>query len=61
MRQRALRQHSRLAQAVIAGDASRAAREAATHFSLTKDMLADMRARLRHRYGGAADVRGTAR
>ncbi len=52
MRQRALRQHPALAEAVIAGDPARAARLAASHFSLTQDMLTELRARLHLRSGG---------
>jgi GntR family transcriptional repressor for pyruvate dehydrogenase complex len=51
MRQRALRQHPTLANAVIAGNASRAAVQAATHFSLTEGALAEVRARLHLRTG----------
>ena len=50
MRRRALRQHPRLAEAVIAGQPDRAADLAASHFSLTESVLADLRARL-----GSAD------
>jgi DNA-binding FadR family transcriptional regulator len=51
MRQRALRQHPTLASAVIAGNASRAAIQAASHFSLTEGALAEVRARLYMRTG----------
>ena len=51
MRQRALRQHPTLANAVIAGNAARAAVQAATHFSLTEGALAEVRARLYLRTG----------
>lgn len=57
MRRRALRQHPALAEAVIAGDPARAARLAASHFSLTDDMLGELRARLHLRSGGETDVR----
>jgi len=57
MRQRALRQHPTLAGAVIAGDSARAARLAASHFSLTDDTLAELRARLHLRSGGETDAR----
>jgi GntR family transcriptional regulator, transcriptional repressor for pyruvate dehydrogenase complex len=46
MRRRALQQHPRLAEAVIAGQPDRAADLAASHFSLTESMLAELRARL---------------
>jgi len=51
MRQRALRQHPVLANAVIAGNPSRAARHAASHFLLTEGALAEVRARLHLRTG----------
>src|SRR6185437_3810479 len=51
MRQRALRQHPVLADAVIAGNPARAARHAASHFLLTEDALAEVRARLHLRTG----------
>jgi DNA-binding FadR family transcriptional regulator len=51
MRQRALRQHPTLAGAVVAGNAARAARLAASHFSLTEGALAEVRARLYLRTG----------
>jgi GntR family transcriptional repressor for pyruvate dehydrogenase complex len=51
MRQRALRQHPTLADAVIAGNAARAALHAANHFSLTEGALAEVRARLHLRTG----------
>jgi DNA-binding FadR family transcriptional regulator len=57
MRRRALRQHPTLAEAVIAGDADRAARLAESHFSLTDAMLAELRARLHLRTGGKNDAR----
>jgi GntR family transcriptional regulator, transcriptional repressor for pyruvate dehydrogenase complex len=57
LRQRALRQHPALAEAVIAGNPSRAARLAASHFSLTEDMLTELHARLHLRAGGETDAR----
>lgn len=57
MRRRALRQHPTLAEAVIAGDPDRAARLADSHFSLTDDTLAELRARLHLRTGGDNDAR----
>jgi GntR family transcriptional regulator, transcriptional repressor for pyruvate dehydrogenase complex len=57
MRRRALRQHPRLAEAVIAGEPDRAARLADSHFSLTDDMLTELRARLHMRTGGENDAR----
>ena len=51
MRQRALRQHPALADAVIAGNPSRAANQATSHFSLTEGALAEVRARLTLRTG----------
>ena len=49
VRQRALHQHPELAAAVIAGDATRAARLAGAHFGLTEDMLTELHARIRVR------------
>jgi DNA-binding FadR family transcriptional regulator len=57
MRHRALRQHPTLAEAVIAGDPARAARLAASHFSLTEDMLTELHVRLHLRAGGETDAR----
>ncbi len=57
MRRRALRQHPTLAEAVIAGEPDRAARLADSHFSLTDDTLAELRARLHLRSGGDTDAR----
>ena len=57
MRRRALRQHPTLARAVIEGDPDRAARLAASHFKLTDDTLAELRARLHLRSGGETDAR----
>jgi GntR family transcriptional regulator, transcriptional repressor for pyruvate dehydrogenase complex len=51
MRQRALRQHPALANAVIAGNPSRAANHATSHFSLTEGALVEVRARLTLRTG----------
>ncbi len=52
VRQLAIKQHPTLADAVIAGDADRAAALAAEHFSLTEDMLRELHARIRVRTGG---------
>ncbi len=52
VRQLAIEQHPSLADAVIAGDADRAAAMAAEHFSLTEDMLRELHARIRVRTGG---------
>jgi GntR family transcriptional repressor for pyruvate dehydrogenase complex len=52
VRQRAIRQHPTLAEAVIAGDADRAAALADEHFSLTEEMLTELYARIRIRSGG---------
>jgi DNA-binding FadR family transcriptional regulator len=57
MRRRALRQHPTLAEAVIAGEPDRAARLANSHFSLTDETLAELRARLHLRSGGDTDAR----
>jgi GntR family transcriptional regulator, transcriptional repressor for pyruvate dehydrogenase complex len=57
VRHRALRQHPTLADAVIAGQPGRAASLAATHFSLTEDMLRELHARIRLRSGGESDAR----
>ena len=57
MRHRALRQHPTLAEAVIAGDPARAARLAASHFSLTEDMLTELHARLHLRSEEDTDAR----
>ena len=51
MRQRALRQHPALADAVIEGNPSQAANRATSHFSLTEGALAEVRARLTLRTG----------
>jgi DNA-binding FadR family transcriptional regulator len=51
MRQRALRQHPVLAEAVIAGNPAQAAKHATSHFSLTEGALAEVRARLTLRTG----------
>jgi DNA-binding FadR family transcriptional regulator len=56
VRHRALRQHPTLADAVIAGDPARAAELAASHFSLTEDMLTELHARIRLRAGGEPDA-----
>jgi DNA-binding FadR family transcriptional regulator len=51
VRRRAERQHPRLAEAVIAGEPGPAADLAASHFSLTEDMLRELHARIRIRHG----------
>jgi DNA-binding FadR family transcriptional regulator len=56
VRHRALRQHPTLADAVIAGDPARAAELAASHFSLTEDMLTELHARIHLRAGGEPDA-----
>jgi GntR family transcriptional regulator, transcriptional repressor for pyruvate dehydrogenase complex len=56
-RRRAVHQHPELAQAVIAGDAQRAATVAAQHFSLTEDMLRELHARIRLRAEGDPHAR----
>jgi len=57
VRHRALRQHPGLAEAVIAGDPGLASSLAATHFSLTEDMLRELHARIKLRSGGESDAR----
>ena len=52
-RNRALRQHPILAEAVIAASPDRAAQLAAEHFSLTEKMLRELHARIRLRSGHA--------
>ncbi len=54
VRNRALRQHPALAEAVIAASPDRAARHAAEHFSLTEKLLTELHARIRLRSGNAA-------
>jgi len=56
VRQRAMAQHPQLAEAVIAGNADRAAELAAEHFSLTEAMLTELHARIRVRSGGNPDA-----
>jgi GntR family transcriptional regulator, transcriptional repressor for pyruvate dehydrogenase complex len=56
VRQRALHQHPELAEAVIAGDPVRAASLAASHFSLTEDLLRELYARIRVRSGRKDDA-----
>ena len=56
VRQRAVRQHPTLAEAVIVGDAERAAALADEHFSLTEEMLTELHARIRIRSGGNDDA-----
>jgi GntR family transcriptional regulator, transcriptional repressor for pyruvate dehydrogenase complex len=58
VRRRAVRQHPELAQAVIDGDAGRAADLAEEHFSLTEAMLTELHARIRVRSGGSAHADG---
>jgi GntR family transcriptional regulator, transcriptional repressor for pyruvate dehydrogenase complex len=58
VRDRAIRQHPTMAEAVIARDADRAAELAAEHFSLTEDMLTELHARIHIRSGGTADAGG---
>lgn len=58
VRQRAVRQHPTLADAVIAGNPDRAAELAAEHFALTEDILRELHARIRIRSGGKADADG---
>jgi len=57
VRRRALHQHPLLAEAVIAGDSAQAAHLAATHFSLTEEMLGELHARIRLRSEGDRDGR----
>jgi GntR family transcriptional repressor for pyruvate dehydrogenase complex len=57
VRGRALHQHPRLADAVIAGDADLAGRLAAEHFSLTEDMLSELHARIKSRSEGEPNAR----
>lgn len=57
VRHRALRQHPRLADAVIAGNPVLAADRAASHFSLTEDMLTQLHARISLRSAGESDAR----
>ena len=56
VRDRAVRQHPMLAEAVIARDPDLAAELAAEHFSLTEDMLTELHARIRIRSGGNPDA-----
>jgi GntR family transcriptional regulator, transcriptional repressor for pyruvate dehydrogenase complex len=49
VRNRAIRQHPALAEAVIAGNQEQAAQMAAIHFSLTENMLTELHARIRLR------------
>lgn len=57
MRDRALRQHPALAEAVVAGDVNKAGALAASHFALTDDALAELRARLNLRSGRGSNAR----
>lgn len=54
MRDRALRQHPALAEAVLTRDGAKAAALAASHFSLTDEMLTELRVRLNLRSGSTA-------
>jgi GntR family transcriptional repressor for pyruvate dehydrogenase complex len=58
VRHRALDQHPRLANAVIAGDPAVAGDFAASHFSLTEDMLTELHARISIRSAGESHARG---
>jgi len=57
VRQRALHQHPRLADAVIAGNPVLAGDCAASHFSLTENMLTELHARINLRSAGESDAR----
>jgi GntR family transcriptional repressor for pyruvate dehydrogenase complex len=57
LRDRALRQHPRLADAVIAGNPVLASGCAASHFSLTENMLTELHARISLRSAGESDAR----
>jgi GntR family transcriptional repressor for pyruvate dehydrogenase complex len=57
VRRRAIHQHPELAEAVIAGDPHRAAAAAATHFSLTEDLIRELHARIRLRSEGDPHAR----
>ena len=57
VRHRALRQHPRLADAVIAGNPVLAGDCAASHFSLTENMLTELHARISLRSAGESDAR----
>ena len=57
VRNRALHQHPSLAEAIISGDADRAAQLAAEHFALTEEMLRELHARIRLRSEGDLDGR----
>jgi DNA-binding FadR family transcriptional regulator len=56
VRERAVRQHPTLAEAVIGQDPDLAADLAAEHFSLTEEMLTELHARIRIRSGGNSDA-----
>ncbi len=58
VRDRAIKQHPSLAEAVIARNPDRAAELAAEHFSLTEDMLIELHARIHIRSGGNSDASG---
>jgi GntR family transcriptional repressor for pyruvate dehydrogenase complex len=57
LRHRALRQHPRLADAVIAGNPVLAGDCAASHFSLTENTLTELHARISLRSAGESDAR----
>lgn len=57
VRHRALHQHPRLADAVIAGNPVLAGDCAASHFSLTENMLTELHARINLRSAGESDAR----
>ena len=56
VRERAVRQHPTLAEAVIGRNPDLAADLAAEHFSLTEEMLTELHARIRIRSGGNSDA-----
>ena len=56
MRDRALRQHPALAEAVLARDGAKAAAVAVSHLSLTDEMLTELRVRLNLRSGSMGKV-----
>jgi GntR family transcriptional repressor for pyruvate dehydrogenase complex len=57
VRRRALHQHPRLADAVIEGNPVLAGESAASHFSLTEDMLGELHARISLRSAGESHAR----
>lgn len=56
VRHRAMRQHPKLAEAIIEGRPDRAAALAVEHFSLTEGMIRELHARIRLRSGGLPDA-----